>query len=406
MNWPQFRDRSAYLRITGVLFLVFAGNGLTLPLLSNYVKFLGAETSQIGLVFAVSQVAGLASQYWWGQRSDRLGRRKPLIMIGTGGLIFVYLANAAAPSYEIMYATRIVEGLAFAAYSTGSLALIGDLLEGQEQRGRFMGGYRMMGSLAFAGAALLGGWVADSFGLRVPLVLSAGCFILALLLVSQIREADRPAAPAAPAAAPKADTPAPQGAVGDLRILLPFLGITFAWFLGMGSVVSLWPVFMTGQGYSQTQISGLWALAAAGEVLWLFMAGMLADKIGRKWVIIIGTAGMAFVYSAYTLATGFLWFIPIQMVRSFTYSCYETPALLYATSLGLRQQRGRLAGLYYTASGIGGVIGSVVGGAFAQAYGMVPMFYGASIVLLVAAAVAAVVMPRQGTQSLELRTQS
>jgi MFS family permease len=393
----ELRDRSSYLRITGVLFLVFAASGLTAPLFSNYVKLLGADTSQIGFILAAYQVASLASQYWWGQRSDRLGRRKPLIIAGTGGLALAYLSYAAVGSYQWLYPIRILEGLAFAAYSTGSLALIGDLLEDQERRGRFMGQYRMMGSLAFAAAALTGGWVADTFGIQVPLVLAAGCFVVGLFLASQARDTNEAAADKPQAATPPPSPTAEQGLSANgsinLRILIPFLSLSFAWFLGMGSVASLWPVFMKTAGYSQTQISGLWGLAAAGEVFWLFIAGIMADKIGRKWVIIVGVAGMAGIYTAYTFATGFIWFVLIQMVRSFTYSTYETPALLYATSLGLRQQRGRLAGLYYTISAVGGVVGSIMGGTLANALGMETMFRIIAAFMLIIAVTAAIVMP-------------
>ncbi len=402
----NMRDRSSYLRMTGVLFLVFAAGGLTVPLLSNYVKSLGANTSQIGLIFASTQAASLVSQYWWGQRSDRLGRRKPLIMAATGVLALVYFANTTVPSYEWLYPIRIVEGLAFAAYSTGSLALIGDLLENQERRGRFMGQYRMMGSLAFATSAITGGWISDTYGIRTPLLLAAVCFALGFLLVSQVHERTQEPESHGPQAAEGTTViPEPPTAGLRLRILLPFLGLALAWFLGMGSVVSLWPVFMNGNGYSQTQISGLWALAAAGEVFWLFVAGILADKIGRKWVIITGVAGMACIFTAYTFADGFFWFIIIQMFRSFTYSSYETPSLLYATSLGLRKQRGRFAGLYYTTSAIGGIAGSVLGGQIAQLYGMPTMFRIVSIILMATAVAAAVVMPRERgeAQSAERR---
>jgi MFS family permease len=163
----------------------------------------------------------------------------------------------------------------------------------------------------------------------------------------------------------------------------------------MGSVITLWPIFMADQGYTQTQISGLWALAAAGEVIWLFVAGLLADRIGRKWVIITGVVGMACIYLLYLLARGFVWFIPIQIMRSFTYSCFETPALLYATELGLRKQRGRLAGLYNSAAGLGGITGSAAGGWIAQVFGMAATFSSAALLMIVMGFVAALVMPRR-----------
>ncbi len=65
-----------------------------------------------------------------------------------------------------------------------------------------------------------------------------------------------------------------------------------------------------------------------------------------------------------------------QLCRALAYACFEATALLYATELGLRRQRGRLVGLYYSASGMGGIAGSAAGGAAAQVVGMTRMFLG------------------------------
>jgi MFS family permease len=407
MSWLNVRDRNTYLRLVAVLFTVFLAVGLTSPLLANYVKAIGATTSDLGIVLASYQIASLGSQFWWGQRSDRLGRRKPLVLIGTAGLMLAYLGTASVNYYLWLIPLRVFEGVAFAAYQTGSLALIGDVLEDEAARGRLMGTYRSLGSLAFSIAALTGGWLADMYSLRVPILLAAGCFGLAFLLISGVRERGdqarpvRPSEPARPApsqaeAPPPAPAPVPleQQPVLLRAVLWPFLALTFAWSFGMGSVVSLWPVFMSSKGYSQTQISGLWALAALGEVGCLLLAGYLADRLGRKWVIITGVSLMACIYTAYTLAPAFAWFVPIQIVRSFAYSCFEAPALLYATELGLRQRRGRLAGLYYSAGGLGGVAGSLIGATAAQALGYPTMYRTVALGMVVIAAVVAIVMPR------------
>jgi MFS family permease len=423
MHWLRVRDRAAYLRLTGVLFLVFAAAGTISPLFSNYMQSLGAGTAQIGVIFACSQAAALASQYWWGRWSDRIGRRKPLVVLGTAGLALAYGAAAAANWYGWLYVTSVLQGLAFAAYSTGALALIGDVLEDEEQRGRLMGAYRSFGSLAFALAALSGGLLADAFGLRAPVVLAGLFYALGCLLVVGVRENRGPRtknresgtedqllktkeqrplslvqSPAVTVAPPALGTVAVPGRGG---VLLPFLGLTFAWFLGMGSVVALWPVYMAAAGHSQTVIGALWGLAALGEVPCLMLAGVLAERYGRKWVIIGGVATMACVYVAYTLSTALAWLVVVQLVRSLAYSCFETPAMLYATELGLRQQRGRMAGLYHTATGVGGIVGSVIGGAAAAQFGLPAMFRGAALMMLLVALAAALLMPRQRREAGE-----
>jgi PPP family 3-phenylpropionic acid transporter len=196
-TWLKIRDRAAFVRLTGVLFLVYLATGLWSPLLAVYTRSLGAETGQIGLVLATFQITNLASQYWWGRFSDRLGRRKPLLLLGTAGMGLAYLGIASAGQYGWLFAVRALEGVALSAYSTGSLALIGDLLEDQAGRGRLMGTYRTFGSLAFAIAALTGGWLADSFSLRVPFAIAALCYLLAFALGTRIKE--RPIAIAASA---------------------------------------------------------------------------------------------------------------------------------------------------------------------------------------------------------------
>jgi len=62
--------------------------------------------------------------------------------------------------------------------------------------------------------------------------------------------------------------------------------------------------------------------------------------------------------------------------------------------LGLRERRGRMAGLYNTVTGAGGVSGSAVGGAVAQQIGMPAMFRGVALLMLAVALAAALVMPR------------
>jgi MFS family permease len=397
-TWLQIRDRAAFVRVTGVLFLVYLATGLWSPLLAVYTRSLGAQTAQIGLVLATFQATNLASQYWWGRFSDRLGRRKPLLLLGTAGMGLAYLGIASASWYGWLFAARALEGVALSAYSTGSLALIGDVLEDQRGRGRLMGLYRTFGSLAFSIAALTGGWLADVFGLHIPFVIAACCYLLAFLLSTRIAErtgdAGRVTSDEGQVASSVAMPDTRHLTPDTRRALWSFLALLCTWMFAMGAVVSLWPVYMTTLGYSTTMVGGLWALAALGEVACMILAGQLSDRWGRKRVMLIGFVCMSGVYLAYTLSAALAWLVAVQLVRSFAYASFEAPALLYATELGLRRQRGRLAGLYYSAGSLGGIAGSVAGGAVAQQIGMPLMFRAVVVIMLAVALVIGRVMPR------------
>lgn len=373
-------EQASFWRLTAVLFLVFLASGLWSPLLSVYVASLGATTGDIGLVFGAYQATSLLSQFWWGRHSDRLGRRKPLLVVGTAALALSFLLIVAIDDWRWLVPARILEGIGLAAYSTGSLALVGDLLEDQRGRGRLMGLYRTFGSLAFAIAALGGGLLADALGTRAPLLLAAVCYALAFTLVTRIKEP--PPAAAAVAAPGQTATLAPSP-TRPARALLPFLTLTFTWTFGMGAVVSLWPVYMQGAGYSKTAVGGLWGLAALGEAPCFILAGYLADRWGPKRVLLTGILCMACVFLGYTVSTALAWLVAVQMVRSFAYACFEAPALLYTTQLGLRSQRGRHASLFYGASGVGGISGSVAGGAVAESIGLAAMYRGVVALMVV-----------------------
>lgn len=365
----QTGDRRSLVYLTAVLFLVYLSTGLWSPLLSVYVKSLGAQTRDIGVVLATYQASSLISQFWWGSLSDRLLRRKPLLLCGTAGLALAFTLIGAAQHWTWLLGIRVIEGIALAAYSTGSLALIGDLLEDQQRRGRVMGLYRMFGSLAFSLAALSGGWLADNVSIRLPLLLAAACFAAAFGLGTRIRE--RPARPQQP---PTGAEPTPERPERDRGALLPFLAVVFTWAFAMGAVVQLWPVYMQSIGYSKTAVGSLWALAALGEVPCFVLAGYLADRWGRAPVLLAGLAAMSAVFYGYTVARSLVLMIPVQMFRSFAYASFEAPALLLATELGLRRQRGRLASFYYAAAGAGGILGPVIGGAVAQQVGLAAMY--------------------------------
>jgi MFS family permease len=409
-SWLHIRDRAAFVRLTGVLFLVYLSTGLWSPLLAVYTRSLGAETGQIGLVLATFQITNLASQYWWGRLSDRLGRRKPLLLLGTAGLALAYVGIASASQYGWLFAARALEGVSLSAYSTGSLALIGDLLEDQSGRGRLMGTYRTFGSLAFSIAALTGGWLADSFSLRVPFALAALCYGLAFILGTRIVE--RPmgiATPTDQGRKTKDEIPAPLNLGHSSfvirqrsRALWSFLALLCVWMFAMSAVVPLWPVFMANIGYSKTAIGGFWALAALGEAPCMILAGQLSDRWGRKRVMLTGFVVMSGVYLAYTLSPALAWIAGVQMVRSFAYASMEAPSLLYATELGLRRQRGRLAGLFYSAGSLGSIAGSIAGGAIAQLVGLPAMFRMVVALMLVVALVIGKLMPRLRSVQPEL----
>ena len=236
----------------------------------------------------------------------------------------------------------------------------------------------------------MGGFIADQAGLWVPIVMAAAMLTIGCLLAFGIREAVRgdsalsevaPTAPSHPSNYP-------------LRTVVVYFAVVFTWFYGMGAVAWQWPAFMHSLGYPQSVISGLWALAAAGEVPSLILSGYLADRWGRRPLLMTGLIGQGGIYLLYQFVAPTWGIFPLQMLRSLSYSSYETPALLVATELGLRQRRGRLAGLYHTMAALGGVVGATIGGQMVARFGYPVSFSSAGAIMILVAMVIARRLPR------------
>ena len=176
------------LLLTLIIILVFGAIGIGSPLMTLYLESLGANYSRIALILATTASVSLVTSYAWGRLSDALGRRKPLIAAGLAGLALAYFLLSQVVSADWAWLVRLGEAASNAAYSTTSLALMGDLLATRDRRGQRMGVYRGLGSLAFAVGALLGGRLADHFSLRLTLQVCALLYLAAAAVALILRE--------------------------------------------------------------------------------------------------------------------------------------------------------------------------------------------------------------------------
>jgi DHA1 family multidrug resistance protein-like MFS transporter len=361
----------------------------------------------------------LASSYAWGRVSDWLGRRRPLIAGGLAGGAVAYALLSSVTSPNLAWAVRMWEAISLAAYTTTSLALMGDLLAAQPpveatagrarptgpgimRRGMRMGTYRGIGSLAFAVGAVVGGNLADQYSLRLTFGLCACLYALAALCALALREtaARAPAAELSSEAADASPSPVPHdrqlGApspdcdvVGrrDQRLPWAFLAGVFLWMTGLMASASMWPNFMAKLGYSKGAISSLWGFAALVEAPSMRLVGYLSDLLGRVPVLMVGSVGVALVMLGYmAVARSLPPLIGVQAVRGVAYASHMASAMTFAAELGDRRTRGSNSGLFNTAAGGGQLLGLLMGGTLAQIWGFEVMFGACAVVALLSGA--------------------
>lgn len=356
--------------LTLIIALVYAAIGLASPLMTLYLQALGADYGRIAVILATTAAVSLLSSAAWGRASDALGRRKPFVAAGLAGAALAYFLLSRALSFEAAWGVRLFEAALVAAYATASLALMGDLLANRGGRGRSMGAYRGIGSLAFAVGALIGGRLADATSLRIPFLLAAGLYALAALIALALHDAPAAAAPAEPAGGGR---PSRRWLTFALpRPGLPWLFLlgAFLWQMTWNGQASMWPNYLASLGYAKTAISSLWGLAGLIEAPAMLWSGQLSDVVGRAALLAAGGIGASLVMLGYLLLAATLSaLLIVQVVRGFTFGSYTANAMTFAVEAGNERTRGANSGLLNTASAAGQLVGLYLGGTLAQLRG-------------------------------------
>ena len=93
------------------IFIDMMGFGIVIPILPKYVEILGATSMQIGVLMGVFSLAQFLMLPFWGQLSDRVGR-KPVLLLSVFGTTIGTLMMAATHSLPLMIIARAIDGAA------------------------------------------------------------------------------------------------------------------------------------------------------------------------------------------------------------------------------------------------------------------------------------------------------
>lgn len=268
------------------------------PVMPLYLQSIGFSVFFIGLLEGVAEaVAGLSKGYF-GQWSDRLGRRVPFVQGGYGlsALSKPLLAVLATPAGVLLARTldRLGKGLRTGARD----ALLSDETT-PENKGKVFGFHRSMDTLgAVLGPLAALGWLAARPGQFRPLFLWA--FVPGVLAVAvSLALRERPAVPSARPVQPfwasfgywRVAPPAYRRVVGALLV--------FALFNSSDAFLLL---LARQRGVSETGVIGLYVLYNAVYVLAAWPLGHLADRLGPRRVLAGGLGVFAAVYGGVALA--------------------------------------------------------------------------------------------------------
>lgn len=320
---------------------------------------LGGSITDASLFFSVETFAYILFAPLWGILSDRLGRRRPFVVIGFLLAALVYASYSLVHTVPALLVMRFFQG-AFAVMGW-SLVMASVVDQPGGQRGRNMG---LMGAALIFGVALgapVGGYLTRWHGPRAPLVAAAVLFaLLALAALALAEPARRQRGPrTAEILAALRSRP---------RLLLP-MTFHFVDRLAVGLFVVIFPLYIDSLGAGDPAVRGRYlALFLLPFALFQYFTGKLAERIGPYKPLLLGSL----LYGLLLAVVGYsglftLWWVMIGL--GLFAAVMFPPAILLTSQLSDPSTRGSAMGAFNLAGSLGFALGPLLGGAVYAAQG-------------------------------------
>jgi MFS family permease len=383
--------------LAAVSFLTDVSSEMIYPLLPVFLtSVLGANASFIGAIEGAAETTAallkLASGWW----SDRVRKRKPLVVLGYGIATvmrpLVAIAQSATQVLVIRVSDRVGKGIRNAPRD----ALIAESVDASI-RGRAFGFHRAADN---AGGVLgpLIGFAVLTLGfasLRAVFWLAAIPGLLSLLVaIVFVREVPRARAPTS-AGAPDLTVPLGGRFWGVLGAILLFtLGNSTDAFLllranQLGVPVALAPI--------------LWAALHAVKSASGVPGGALSDRVGRRPTLIAGWLLYAVVYFGFARASAPWHAWALFGVYGVFFGLTEGSERALIADLIVPERRGTAFGWYNLAIGLGALPASLLFGYVWDRAGAAAAFAMGAGIALAAAIAMLVVLPSRPTDAAAAR---
>lgn len=367
------------------IFIDILGFGLVIPILPNYVcKTLGYPELVSGIVMGIFSLMQFLYSTFWGNISDRLGR-KPILLISSFLTAMAYLIFAFTSNIWVLIISRMLAGFGSANIAAAT-AYIADITS-PEQRTKSMGKLGAAFGMGFIFGPPIGGFMMHRFGSIFPVGMLAMSICLAnflliyFILPESLKEKGKSNRPGFIKSNIDAALELKTPIIGTI-LLLNFL------FIAAFSMMQVSSILLWENEYGISKKGVGWIFAFIGFVSSIVQGGLLgkiSQRFNDRTLLYTGWVLMVF-------GLGLLPFIPSNFFWVLTLLCCATLAFANAcispVFMSLISKRtaaanqGRIMGTFQSYGALARIIGPVIGGGLYQAFYQLPLVTGSIIMLL------------------------
>ena len=405
MQLPAHREDPGVRYVAGsfavAVFLPSVAGGISFPAIPRLELVLGLSSAVVGLILSTADGVRLLSNTPIGSLLDRVGTRQPLIA-GFFSLTVAYFGYALGMDpgpvpldpAVVFVVSAAVAGLGSALVLVGGYAMITDITT-SENRGQWLG--YMLGSygLGFPIGLVVGGVVADIYGIREAFLLGGVVSLASMPVVlafvpDRTPEVDPDGGVRAIPALVRADRR--LAALGTVNGILSFLSraflttvVVFTARLGL-ELGALGDMGVTGV------MLALVTLAAAGSTL---VAGRYSDSFDDRIHLVLPSLGVMAVGFVTVAMVPTLAGIVAGGVVAATGGGAVSPILkAYLGDISPSGDVAKLGGAYNVFGDLGGILGPMVALPAASRVGFDAVYFGCAGLGVVAAVLVATTLTK------------
>jgi MFS family permease len=353
--WGRYRSLPRNVVAIGLVSLLNdASSEIIYPLLPVFLTTtLGASAEAIGIIEGLAESISSLLKLFTGYLSDRLAKRKLLVVAGYSLASIARPLLAFAQSWTQVLAIRLADRAGKGVRTAPRDAMIADTVD-VSQRGLAFGFHRAMDHAGAVIGPLIGYLLVVLFVAnysfptageftRIFLIAAIPAFLAVLVAIFFMRES--------PVRALRGAT-VPRLTLGGFDSNFKRFLLVLALFTLSNSSDSFLLLRAKNAGVSTAMLPLLWAAHHLSKVLSSLYGGDLSDRLGRKRLIVSGWLLYAAVYAGFAFASSeaSLWIL--FLIYGLYFGLAEGAEKALVADLVRPEQRGTAYGLYNLAIGI------------------------------------------------------
>jgi PPP family 3-phenylpropionic acid transporter len=352
-----------------------------------YFRRRGVSNVELGILNAIPAWTGIFAPLLWGIISDALRQRKfpNFLMHIIAAVLFPLFWYWSGESFLLLCVIMAI----FTVFFSGSIPMADAwTLDHIARKGGDYGRLRSWGSIGFIVPL-----IASLFILKKTEVASAEALLPIFFGFCAFRVISGFYALTLPDYHSKAKSRKLDW--GSLRVYLHPFALTFFFAVFMsrflfGPYYTFFSIFLANQNIPDNLVGMYWITAVVAETGLIAVSGSLLKRFGAVSMLLMGLGAMAFRMFIYSLEPAWYIILATQTLHALTFGAFHVASIQIINRI--TPEVFRASGQTFNGAllGIGGLIGGVVGGIWAEAYGLPGLFRILSIISAITTVVVAV----------------